>query len=430
MHKLTFETAGRYSEDLDLVQVNAGTRDAIMDALPRVLQPWLRKPTWRQKEDRLTYIFRFKSEIEPVVPLRLKVEINMSENFIVHGPRRRTFEVDSPWHTASAEVLTYSPEELLATKLRALYQRRKGRDLFDLGAALLEPRELLIYSMIWADNDPLRVRPVEVLAMWNDAYELAERVCGTELEKWQVLEPSLAEFLGTHLPPGGAGAHETDDEKELPNKVRDAVLDRDMWQCKFPGCTMRKMLDVHHIEFRSHLGSEDHGNKISICRIHHGLVHRGICKVTGTVGVDLKFERPQLITEQKPAEAELVIQYQNEPPEEASPEEARDEEVALPDDDNDDTDERSRDEIIADVFADLLNGPRPPKSETPFEDYGAFNADWPQRPLRIVQRRVRELKDRAEQRRAGQARPGAHVCAGDKQAASTDPEPIGGGPSG
>ena len=270
--------------------------------------------------------------------------------------------------------------------------------------------------------------PVEVLAMWNDAYELAERLCGTELEKWQVLEPSLAEFLGTHLPPGGAGAHETDDEKELPDKVRDAVLDRDMWQCKFPGCTMRKMLDVHHIEFRSHLGSEDHGNKISICRIHHGLVHRGICKITGTVGVDLKFERPQLVTEQKPAEAELVIQYQNELPEEASPEETSDEEVASPD--NDDNDESSRDEIIADVFADLLNGPRPPRPETPFEDYGAFNADWPQRPLRIIQRRVRELKDRAEQRRAGQARPGAHVCAGDEQAESPAPEPIGGGPSG
>ncbi len=261
--------------------------------------------------------------------------------------------------------------------------------------------------------------PVEVLAMWNDAYELAERLCGTELEKWQVLEPSLAEFLGTHLPPGGAGAHETDDEKELPHKVRDAVLDRDMWQCKFPGCTMRKMLDVHHIEFRSHLGSEDLGNKISVCRIHHGLVHRGICKVTGTVGVDLKFERPELITEQKPAEAELVIQYQNEPPEEALAEE-----VAPPDDDND---ESSRDEIIAAVFADIFDGPHPPKAETPYEDYGAFNADWPQR---IIQRRVRELKERAKRRRAGQARPGAHVCAGDEQAEASAPGPLGGGPSG
>ena len=190
---------------------------------------------------------------------------------------------------------------------------------------------------------------------------------------------------------------------------------------------MRKMLDVHHIEFRSHLGSEDLGNQISICRIHHGLVHRGICKITGTVGVDVKFERPQLVTEQKPAEPELVNQYQNEPSEEASPEEARDEEVALHDDDNDDNDESSRDEIIADVFADLLNGSRPSKPETRFEDYGVFNADWPQR---IIQKRVRELKDRAEMRRAGQARPGAHVCAGDEPAESPDPEPIGGGPSG
>ncbi len=106
--------------------------------------------------------------------------------------------------------------------------------------------------------------PVEILDMWNDAYELAERLSGTELEKWQVLEPSLAEFLGTHLPAGGAGARETEDEKELPDKVRDAVLDRDGWKCKIPRCTMRKMLDVHHIKFRSHLGGEDLGNLISV----------------------------------------------------------------------------------------------------------------------------------------------------------------------
>ena len=33
---------------------------------------------------------------------------------------------------------TYSLEELLGTKLRALYQRRKGRDLFDLWIGLTE----------------------------------------------------------------------------------------------------------------------------------------------------------------------------------------------------------------------------------------------------------------------------------------------------
>ncbi|MEA2082116.1 MAG: nucleotidyl transferase AbiEii/AbiGii toxin family protein [Elusimicrobiota bacterium] len=36
------------------------------------------------------------------------------------------------WFGGSCSVPTYSPEELLGTKMRALYQRRKGRDLFDL----------------------------------------------------------------------------------------------------------------------------------------------------------------------------------------------------------------------------------------------------------------------------------------------------------
>ena len=86
--------------------------------------------------------------------------------------------------------------------------------------------------------------PVEVLEMWHDTYELVERLSGTELEKWQVLEASLAELLGTHLPTvhgHGENSHETKDEEELSVSVRSAVLDRDGWQCRFPACTMRKM---------------------------------------------------------------------------------------------------------------------------------------------------------------------------------------------
>ena len=165
--------------------------------------------------------------------------------------------------------------------------------------------------------------PVEVLEMWNDSYELAERLSGTALEKWQVLEPSLAEFLGTHLPivaaaygngPSPSEAPETDDEKELPESVRNAVLDRDQWECSFPGCTMRKTLEVHHIVFRSRGGSNEPGNLICLCRMHHALVHRGICSISGTVGVDLKFERPRLVneTELKPREP-VVLDEPTEP---------------------------------------------------------------------------------------------------------------------
>ena len=46
--------------------------------------------------------------------------------------------MDSPWHRAGADIVTYSPEELFGTKLRALLQRRKGRDLFDLHHGLVD----------------------------------------------------------------------------------------------------------------------------------------------------------------------------------------------------------------------------------------------------------------------------------------------------
>jgi len=142
LHKLVFDPPGRYSEDIDLVQVNPGTRPTMMDALPKLLAPWLGKPKYKQSADRLTYLFRFESEIEPIVPLRLKVEINMTEPFTVLGYQDHHFEVDSPWFTSAANLLTYAPEELLGTKLRALYQRSKGRDLFDLSLALDQLPEL------------------------------------------------------------------------------------------------------------------------------------------------------------------------------------------------------------------------------------------------------------------------------------------------
>ena len=44
--------------------------------------------------------------------------------------------MENSWFTGEAKLTTYHFEELLGTKLRALYQRKKGRDLFDLYIAL------------------------------------------------------------------------------------------------------------------------------------------------------------------------------------------------------------------------------------------------------------------------------------------------------
>jgi predicted nucleotidyltransferase component of viral defense system len=68
--------------------------------------------------------------------MRLKVEIDTREHFAVLGFKARRFQLASPWVSGETEITTYRLEELLGTKLRALYQRRKGRDLFDFWLAL------------------------------------------------------------------------------------------------------------------------------------------------------------------------------------------------------------------------------------------------------------------------------------------------------
>jgi predicted nucleotidyltransferase component of viral defense system len=120
----------RYSEDIDLVQMQAGPIGPIMDAVQEKINPWLGIPKRKQSEGRVTLIWRVESE--EGLPLRLKVEINSREHFTVLGYQQFEFRMASRWHTGSALISSYRIDELLGTKLRALYQRKKGRDLFDL----------------------------------------------------------------------------------------------------------------------------------------------------------------------------------------------------------------------------------------------------------------------------------------------------------
>ena len=58
------------------------------------------------------------------------------EHFNVMGLKNIPFKVENSWFSGEANLTTYHFEELIGTKMRALYQRKKGRDLFDLYLAL------------------------------------------------------------------------------------------------------------------------------------------------------------------------------------------------------------------------------------------------------------------------------------------------------
>jgi len=136
LHKLYFKQPGRYSEDIDLVQIEAGPIGPILDAIRECLDPWLGEPRRRRGQGRVTIVYRFETTLEPRQQMRLKVEINSREHFSVLGLQRQTFTVNSPWYSNTTDITVYGLEELLGTKLRALYQRKKGRDLYDLWRVL------------------------------------------------------------------------------------------------------------------------------------------------------------------------------------------------------------------------------------------------------------------------------------------------------
>lgn len=135
-HKLFLKPQARYSEDIDLVQTKEGPINPILKRIRERLDFLGTKRVVKQKANNNTIVYRFESEIAPVINMALKIEINCREHFSVLGLQAFPFEVKNSWFNGKCKLTTYQLEELLGTKLRALYQRRKGRDLFDLYWAL------------------------------------------------------------------------------------------------------------------------------------------------------------------------------------------------------------------------------------------------------------------------------------------------------
>jgi predicted nucleotidyltransferase component of viral defense system len=128
-HKLFLPKPFRYSEDLDYVRSSAGGIGPIMIQLVTI-------------GDRLGYktnssLAKFpkvfwKGMSESGQSLRIKIEINTHERTPALPLTTVSHIVNTENNNSLADVVVFQPEELIATKIRALYQRSKGRDLFDI----------------------------------------------------------------------------------------------------------------------------------------------------------------------------------------------------------------------------------------------------------------------------------------------------------
>lgn len=149
LHKLHLAPAVRYSEDIDLVQIKAEPFGPVIDRLREALSFLGDNPVRKQKQHNNTLVYKFNSEED--IPLRLKVEVNCREHHTIYGIKEVRYTMDSEWYKGKALIPTYELAELLSTKMRAMYQRSKGRDLFDMWYAITQTS----------------VDPAKILEAWN-----------------------------------------------------------------------------------------------------------------------------------------------------------------------------------------------------------------------------------------------------------------------
>jgi len=134
LNKLFINPPARYSEDIDFVQKNAYPIGQTIDIIRALLRPWLGDPKWKITQRGAKLIYKYESANK--IPAKLKIEINTTEHFQVLPLKTVPFSINSDWFKGATDIITYEIDELMATKLRALYQRRKGRDLFDIWYAV------------------------------------------------------------------------------------------------------------------------------------------------------------------------------------------------------------------------------------------------------------------------------------------------------
>lgn len=145
LHKVHLAPPARYSEDIDLVAITNRNENEIEAGLKRVLRPVLgnrARPLWTEAKlairnrFRPSRILRIEYDVPSIVEtqkkMTLKIEVNVTERDPFLAPVALGFSFPFRGKTESTELRSFDINEMLGTKMRALFQREHGRDLFDL----------------------------------------------------------------------------------------------------------------------------------------------------------------------------------------------------------------------------------------------------------------------------------------------------------
>jgi predicted nucleotidyltransferase component of viral defense system len=182
LHQVYLASPRRYTEDLDFNCATDIDPPEVLGALWEAARSvGLSGPPARYQLNRGSAGARFLTESpkitlrarseDPARQLRVKVEINTRERSFARSLARVPFLVNSAWFSGCTDVLTYTTAELIADKMRALYERSKGRDLFDIWLALTE----------------LAIDPAEIITCFDarrpDGYTTAQGIASLQANR-------------------------------------------------------------------------------------------------------------------------------------------------------------------------------------------------------------------------------------------------------
>jgi predicted nucleotidyltransferase component of viral defense system len=131
LNKIVFPQALRYSEDIDLNRLDNSPAGPLFDAVKEALgNRFESRPKVKQTDRSVKIIFSYKAISGDT--RKLKIEINVRETLPQAKLLEIPYKVESDYFSGDTTIVAFNIEEMIGSKIRALYQRNKGRDLFDL----------------------------------------------------------------------------------------------------------------------------------------------------------------------------------------------------------------------------------------------------------------------------------------------------------
>lgn len=131
LNKLIFPKPLRYSEDIDLNRLEKGPAKPVIAAVREAMMPVLGKESsFETTKNSLKFFYSYQA-IDGTSK-KLKIEINVRETLPNKPLAKTPYSVESDYFEGQTTIVAFDTEEMIGSKIRALYQRNKGRDLFDL----------------------------------------------------------------------------------------------------------------------------------------------------------------------------------------------------------------------------------------------------------------------------------------------------------